>query len=144
MRQRQDDIPLLIEHFLKDANQELNKSVESVSESVMLKIKSHSWPGNVRELRNAIRRAVLLTPGIVMESIMIADDMIAAHSNADLKKEEDPGSKNLSFEDATKRAEKDTILKALADAGGNKSKAAKLLNMNERTFYRKLKTLELN
>lgn len=144
LRQRQEDIPLLVEHFLKDANQELNKSVESVAESVMLKIKAHSWPGNVRELRNAIRRAVLLTPGNIMESIMITDDVIATHSISPNMLEQESNDQNLNFEDATRRAEKDAILKALAEAGGNKSKAAKLLNMNERTFYRKLKTLELN
>jgi DNA-binding NtrC family response regulator len=107
----------------------------------MEKILSHSWPGNVRELRNAIRRAVLLTKGNIMERINISNE-VGRHVHS-------PGDKNdpageLDFENATKKAERDVIRKAIEDAEGNKSKAAKLLNMNERTFYRKLKSLGIN
>src|SRR5688572_28492541 len=63
LRERKEDIPLLLENFIKDANKELNKKVESVSEEVLDKIVNHTWPGNVRELRNAVRRAVLLSQG---------------------------------------------------------------------------------
>jgi DNA-binding NtrC family response regulator len=141
LRDRQDDIVLLLEHFLKDANAELNRNVETVSDLVIEKIKSHSWPGNVRELRNTIRRAVLLTNGSVMEHISISDEL--NYSAPSSKPAASGETEHVSIEDATKSAERDAIMNALNEAGGNKSKAAKLLKMNERTFYRKLKSLGL-
>jgi DNA-binding NtrC family response regulator len=141
LRERTGDIETLTEHFVKEANKELNKSVESISETVMNKIISNSWPGNVRELRNAIRRSVLLTSGRVLEQINITDK-IGAPKSSYLSFGNDE--KNVSFEDVTKNAERDAIMKAIDEADGNKSKAAKLLNMNERTFYRKLKNLGIN
>ncbi|HWA07115.1 MAG TPA: sigma-54 dependent transcriptional regulator [Ignavibacteria bacterium] len=140
LRTRTGDLEHLVKHFIKDANEELNRSVVSVSENVMNKIKAHQWPGNVRELRNAIRRAVLLTPGTVMESINITDE-VAPKNNLETKTDETDTS---TFETLTKKAEKDAILSALDESGGNKSRAAKLLNINERTFYRKLKSLGIN
>jgi DNA-binding NtrC family response regulator len=141
LRDRQDDIPILIEHFLKDANSELNRNVETVSDLVIEKIKSHSWPGNVRELRNTIRRAVLLTNGSVMEHITINDEL--SYSAPSPKSAATGEPEHVSIEDTTKNAEREAIMNALNEAGGNKSKAAKLLKMNERTFYRKLKSLGL-
>jgi DNA-binding NtrC family response regulator len=139
LRERQDDIPILVEHFLKDANGELNRNVESVTELVIEKIKTHSWPGNVRELRNTIRRAVLLTNGSVMEHITINDEL--SYTGSSPKPAAEGETEHVSIEDATKNAEREAIMNALNEAGGNKSKAAKLLKMNERTFYRKLKAL---
>lgn len=140
LRNRTGDLEYLVEHFIKDANEEFYKSVSSVSDEVMKKINRHSWPGNVRELRNTIRRAVLLTSGNIVEKINITDDVTPKNS--------DIGSENefnkTSFETLTKKAEKDAILSALDESGGNKSRAAKLLNMNERTFYRKLKSLGIS
>ena len=140
LRARTGDLDHLVNHFIQDANAELNKSVSSVSDEVMKKIKAHTWPGNVRELRNTIRRAVLLTPGIVMEKISITDDVAPKTIYEPVNDDND----STTFETLTKKAEKDAILSALDEAGGNKSKAAKLLNMNERTFYRKLKSLGIS
>jgi len=140
LRARTGDLDHLVNHFIQDANAELNKSVSSVSDEVMKKIKTHTWPGNVRELRNTIRRAVLLTPGIVMEKISITDDVAPKTIYEPVNEDSDIST----FETLTKKAEKDAILSALDEAGGNKSKAAKLLNMNERTFYRKLKSLGIS
>jgi len=133
LRERKDDIKLLVEHFIKDSNQELNKNIKSISEDAMNKLVSHSWYGNVRELRNVIRRGVLLNKGDVIKSIEIPDEIKFNDS--------DTAGSNLSYTDAKKEAEKEMFLEALKEAEDNKSKAAKLLNMNERTFYRKLKKL---
>lgn len=140
LRARKEDLELLVKHFIEDANKELNRSVLSVSDNVMKKIETHQWPGNVRELRNTIRRAVLLTTGSIMEKINITDE-VAPKNYIETKTSENDTS---TFESLTKKAEKDAILSALDESGGNKSKAAKLLNINERTFYRKLKSLGIN
>lgn len=133
LRERKEDIELFVNHFIDDANKEMNKSIESVSKEVMTKIMNHTWPGNIRELRNAIRRAVLLSHGNTVNSIHIHE-----MNEQQLIPEENHGQ---SFLDSARRAEKDIIMKAIEEAGGNKSKAAKILNMNERTLYRKIKSL---
>jgi DNA-binding NtrC family response regulator len=138
LRERADDIPELVRHFVKEANKELNKSVEDINKNVMKKIMEHKWPGNIRELKNTIRRAVLLTHGNTIERINIMDDIKTTLSRA---KTPDGNNGSMSFEDITKNAERDAIIKAIDESGGNRSKAAKILNMNERTFYRKLKSL---
>ncbi|HQY50771.1 MAG TPA: sigma-54 dependent transcriptional regulator [Ignavibacteria bacterium] len=133
LRDRKDDIKLLVEHFIKESNQELNKNIKSVSDKVMEKLVSHSWFGNVRELRNVIRRGVLLNKGDEIKSIDIPDEI--KFNNSDVSESK------ISYSDAKQDAEKELILDALKEAGDNKTIAAKILNMNERTLYRKLKKL---
>lgn len=137
LRERKEDIHLFVEYFVKDANKELNKNVEKISPSVMEKLLSHNWLGNVRELRNVIRRAVLLTRGNTLTSILIPNEITGSYQQVNTSVPLD----NLSIDGHTKALEKELILKAINDAQGNKSKAAKMLNMNERTFYRKIKSL---
>jgi two-component system response regulator AtoC len=133
LRERKEDLQLFVDLFIEDANKEMSKNIASVTDEVMKKIMEHSWPGNIRELRNAIRRAVLLSDNNTINSLFIhetiTDRAVISPNGA------------LSFQDSTRKAEKDIILKAIEEAGGNKSKAAKILNMNERTFYRKIKSL---
>lgn len=133
LRERKEDISLFVEHFIIDTNTELNKNVKGVSEKVMEKLISHSWHGNVRELRNVIRRSVLLSKGEIINSIDIPDD-IKFNS-------QETFSNSTSISEIKNDLEKDLILKAIHEANGNKTKAAKILNMNERTFYRKIKNL---
>lgn len=66
LRERAEDIPLLVQYFLEKIHRELGKRIEVVPNEVMHQIEAHSWPGNVRELENALRRAVLLSPGDVL------------------------------------------------------------------------------
>lgn len=139
LKDRKDDIPLFVEFFIKDANKELNKNVTEVSPEVMEQIVSHRWPGNVRELRNVIRRAVLLAHKNIITSIHIPDEIVKTTRNQQASADADTD--NFSIKHSTKAVEKELIIKALNESGGNKSKAAKILNMNERTFYRRLKSL---
>jgi two-component system response regulator AtoC len=136
LRERKDDISLFVEHFIRDTNSELNRNVKGVSDKVMEKLVSHSWHGNVRELRNVIRRSVLLSKGEIISTIEIPDEIKFS------SQESSSGSTSIS--DIKNDLEKDLILKAIKDAGGNKTKAAKILDMNERTFYRKIKNLGIN
>lgn len=134
LRERKEDIPLFVKYFIQDANNELNKNVKSVSDPVMEKLVNHPWTGNVRELRNIIRRAVLMAKGETIQSINIPDEISGTNRLSS-------NQENLTLDGITQSLEKDFILKAIEEAQGNKSKAAKILNMNERTFYRKLKSL---
>lgn len=129
LRERKEDINLFVDHFIRDTNSELNRNVKGVSDKVLEKLVSHSWHGNVRELRNVIRRSVLLSKGEIISTIEIPNDIKFS------SQESSSGSSSIS--DIKNDLEKDLILKAIKDAGGNKTKAAKILDMNERTFYRK-------
>ena len=136
LRERKEDISLFVEHFIRDTNAELNRNVKGVSDKVMEKLISHTWHGNVRELRNVIRRSVLMSKGEIINSIDIPD-VIKFSSPESV-------SSNPSISSIKDELERDLILKAIKDAGGNKTKAAKILDMNERTFYRKIKTLGIS
>ena len=102
----------------------------------MEKLVNHTWQGNVRELRNIIRRAVLLSKGEIITSLEIPNEI-----NYQTPSYVNPPA---SISGITKEIEKEMIIKAIHEANGNKSKAAMILNMNERTFYRKLKNLGIN
>ena len=136
LRERKEDIRLFVEHFIRDTNAELNRNVKGVSDKVMEKLISHTWHGNVRELRNVIRRSVLMSKGEIINSIDIPD-VIKFSSQESV-------SSNPSISSIKDELERDLILKAIKDAGGNKTKAAKILDMNERTFYRKIKSLGIS
>ncbi|MBK8551967.1 MAG: sigma-54-dependent Fis family transcriptional regulator [Ignavibacteria bacterium] len=136
LRERKEDIKLFVEHFISDANKELHRNVKQVSDNIMEKLINHSWHGNVRELRNVIRRAVLLSKGETISSLDIPNEINFTTS---------PSASNVtSISGITKEIEKDIILKAIQEANGNKTQAAKILNMNERTFYRKIKSLGIS
>ena len=107
-----------------------------MSDNVMEKLINHTWQGNVRELRNVIRRAVLLSKGETITSIDIPDEINYQTSYSTQAP--------ASISGITKEIEKEMIMKAIQEANGNKSKAAMILNMNERTFYRKLKNLGIS
>lgn len=136
LRERKEDISLFVEHFIRDTNAELNRNVKGVSDKVMEKLISHTWHGNVRELRNVIRRSVLMSKGEIINSIDIPD--VIKFSSLESV------SSNPSISSIKDELERDLILKAIKDAGGNKTKAAKILDMNERTFYRKIKSLGIS
>ncbi len=135
LRERRDDIRLFVEYFIKDANKELNKNVKKFTDPVLEKLTRHTWLGNVRELRNVVRRAVLMTKGDTITSIDIPDEIRG--SSPRLNRNHD----NSTISSYTKEVEREMIMKAIEEANGNNTKAAKILNMNERTFYRKLKSL---
>jgi len=102
----------------------------------MEKLISHSWRGNVRELRNVIRRGVLLTNSNIITSIDIPDEINVSQNESNKE--------SNSISEIKNDIEKELILKAIHDAKGNKMQAAKTLNMNERTLYRKIKKLGIN
>lgn len=137
LRARISDIPLFATFFINKCNKEFNKNVQGVSEEVMKELMDYDWPGNVRELRNVMRRAILMAGNDIITNIQIPKEI-----NYHLENESE-GMITNNLEDSKKNIEKEFIINALKETGGNKSKAAKLLNMNERTFYRKLKLYNL-
>ncbi len=132
LRERLEDLFHYADIFLADANDILEKEVTGFSEEVKEIFKNYSWPGNLRELKNIIKRAVLLTgDGEIKKEALPVDLMLPQNSSSNTN-----GSKDLksSFEEQ----EKAMIIKTLNEVKHNKSKAAKILNIDRKTLYNKL------
>lgn len=139
LRERKEDIPRFIDLFIRYANKDVKKNVKGVSDYVLNKILEYDWPGNIRELRNNIRRAVLLNEGDIIE---ITDNFEFIDKNRGMETSANSPDDN-SFAESAMNAEKEILLNALISTNGNKTKASKILNMNIRTFYRKIKKLNI-
>lgn len=129
LKARREDLPLFIDHFIKQANRELGKNVLGISKEVQQLFDSYDWPGNLRELKNILKRAVLLAKGDYIEIAALPEEMFLSV---------DQQSKNKDLKALQETTERETIIKALEQARYNKSKAAKLLNIDRTTLYYKI------
>ncbi len=148
LRERREDIPLLVSHFLEKANRENDKDICNISEEAMDYLMNYSWPGNVRELENAVERAVVLCQGDTLTPALLpipADKKTPALAGFNppqpfsslLPESFDSPASNLP--EAVQNIEKNMIQKAMKQTAGNQRKAAKLLGITERMLGYKLK-----
>jgi two-component system response regulator HydG len=158
LRQRPEDVMLFADHFLEQTNQELGKNVTRFSEEVEHIFKTYVWYGNLRELKNVIKRATLLTDGEQIEASSLPFE-ISHHNKLQFESQPEPAVKPVmpaavvreetietprsisetTLKGASIDAEYEMILKALKKVNFNKSKAAKLLNIDRKTLYNKMK-----
>jgi transcriptional regulator with PAS, ATPase and Fis domain len=131
LRERREDIPLLIRHFVDAFNATLKKKISGVSEGALKLLLNYSWPGNVRELENVIERAMNLSQ---QEMVLPEDLPKSLDRSVDEKLFERAIEKALTLE----QLEKEYIQRVLIETGGNKSKAADRLGLDRKTLYRKL------
>ena len=151
LSQRKDDIPILAMEFLNEANIELKKNIRGFSARAMELMLSYIWPGNVRELKNVIKRAVLITESddITLDQLYpLLDNSHSIESKEISESKEDSHisefyDKDFSFENQKDKFEKKLIIKVLKQTGGNRTKAAEILNINRKKLYRKMKHLNL-
>lgn len=142
LRERNDDIPLLINHFLK--MYEPNKKIE-ISESALEALVSYSWPGNVRELKNIIQRIVLFTDGKITLENLPNEIMKAQQLDSFFKKCISCFENNkMNFEEVMACVESNLLKQALIHADGNRTHAARLLGLSLSTFRDKLKKHNLD
>ena len=129
LRERPDDIPPLVHHFLEEFRTLYGSQVRSLSLGAFRALAAYSWPGNVRELRNCIESLVVMARGTVIELEDIPEHMRAAEGREHV---------SLSMGMPLREVEKTFILKTLASLGGNKSAAAEKLGIGLKTLYRRL------
>ena len=131
LRQRKGDLKQFIQHFITLSNVELERNVTHVSDEVMQIFSRYEWPGNLREMKNSIKRAVLLTKGDTIEKAVLPEEMI-------LETFTNPSESEFDLKALHGTSEKEIILRTLQEVKYNKSKAARLLNIDRKTLYLKL------
>jgi DNA-binding NtrC family response regulator len=132
LRERREDIPLLIQHFIDKFSANLKKRISGVSEEALKLLLNYSWPGNVRELENVVERAINLTQ---QETILPEDLPKSLDQRADEKLFEKAVREKLTLS----QLEKEYVKRVLMEVEGNKSKAAERLGLDRKTLYRRLK-----
>ncbi len=135
LKDRKDDIPLLMTSFLQQFNQENGRSIEAFSNQAKRALLAYEWPGNIRELRNCIESAVVLARTSVIE---IED--LPAH----IGKAQNTSNVSLEVGITLAEAEKQLIISTLASCAGNKTKAAEVLGIGRKTLHRKLQEYHID
>jgi len=146
LRERPEDVPLLARHFVEHTCGELGRKTLNLHERALAALTAHAWPGNVRELQNALERAVILAEG---DTILPGHLNLSSHAVPPAPAADPWDSINLdgSLAEATTRvvaeAERRKIQRAVRDAGGDKGRAADLLQVGYRALLVKMKELGL-
>jgi two-component system, NtrC family, response regulator HydG len=137
LRALPEDLPTFIDHFMKQANAELERKVTALSPQARKVLTTYDWPGNLRELKNVIKRMVLLGTGNTAGIETLPEEMVFAVENNLITSESDLKAQN-------EINEKNLIQKTLQQVKFNKSKAAKLLNIDRKTLYMKIERYGLD
>ena len=136
LRERREDIPPLVAHFIQKISAELGKSVRGVTPEALAILEQHRWPGNIRELENVIERALVLGSGEMLEAGALPPDLQRPHDGPDVPLEIPPD--GLDLETTLDRIEHRYIQMALARTAGVQTRAAELLRVSFRQFRYKL------
>jgi two-component system, NtrC family, nitrogen regulation response regulator NtrX len=134
LRDRQDDIPLLAEHFMSLMASEYGRRPKRFAPEATARLQHYAWPGNVRELRNTVERLMIMVPG----DTITAQDLAFLGQN-EVGRPNPPVSTALSLAEAREQFERDYILQALALQGGNISRTADALGVERSNLYKKMK-----
>ena len=126
LRERREDVPILVEHFVEKHRQRTGKKIERIEDGVIPALERYDWPGNVRELENTIERAVVLTTGTSITAAAIS--LVGAASAASATVPSMRLHQNLEW------VERETIRRALEQAGGVKKEAAELMGISQRAL----------
>jgi transcriptional regulator with PAS, ATPase and Fis domain len=126
LRERRDDIPALVDHFVRKHAQRTGRRIDRIDEGVLAALQQYDWPGNVRELENTIERAVVLTPGPAISARAVSV-MSATTPQA-------TGLPSLKLRQNIEWVERETIRRALENAGGVKKDAAELMGISQRAL----------
>lgn len=131
LRERPEDLELFARHFMAEANRELNKQLKGFEKGALAKLQQYQWPGNLRELRNVVRRAALFAEGEMIRT----EDLPVLNNPAATQ----PAATGLRPDN-----EREMILQTLEKTRGNKTEAAKLLQIDRKTLYNKMHLLKID
>jgi two-component system response regulator HydG len=140
LRSRREDMPLLIDYFLKEFSSSHERPIPTITAAVRRALQSYSWPGNVRELKNVIESMVVIDSDGILDVDDLTEDLIATTPPAP---EGGASSASHLIGRPLEEVEKYYIAETLKLTNGNREEAAKLLGIGERTLYRKIKEYEI-
>jgi DNA-binding NtrC family response regulator len=147
LREHREDIPLLARHFLKQYNPMIGKNVKNISEESIKLLVDYSWPGNVRELQNAIQRAIIMAEDIILPKHLpfyLKENKVGADfMSARIEGEGTDFSLKKIINQLSQDTERRIILDVLKETNWNKAKAARLLKINYKTLFLKIKEYKL-
>ena len=135
LRERKEDIPLIAQHYLKLFSEKNNKKIKGFTPQAMDKLLKHAWPGNVRELINTVERGVVLSRSDYLDEEELSLLFRDKTRSEELSRPED----EKAGQSPLKTMERETIVRTLEMAKGNKSEAARRLHITRRTLHKKLK-----
>jgi two-component system, NtrC family, response regulator HydG len=136
LRERREDIPLLIEHFLKEFTASHAKPITAITPAVRKVLMAYQWPGNVRELRNTIESMIVIDIDGLLDLDDLTEDLQALTSST---RSDGPAGVDSLVGKSLEEIEKHYIIESLKRTDGNREEAAKILGIGERTLYRKIK-----
>lgn len=136
LRERKEDIPVLVDHFCKRFSRETKKVFTAATEEALKYLMGYAWPGNVRELANAVERAVVLGSGPKIDVQDLPARVLGGISP--------PAAAEVSYRDALQAAKRQAVTSALARSQGNRAAAAKSLGLHEKYLLRLIKALGLD
>ncbi len=125
LRERKDDIPMLVKHLLQEINKELHTKVWKVSDGAMEQITKHDWPGNIRELQNVLTRAVVLAKSDIIDNTLLSGLY------------QPPAVVEDNWRRTLAEVEDEHMLKVFKNTGGNRAEAAKILGVSKPTLYQR-------
>jgi two-component system response regulator HydG len=151
LKDRGEDVLTFADFFLAETNEELNKNIKSFSKEVKNSFLKYDWPGNVRELKNIIRRVALLTNGNQIEANVLPFELEPFNYSKSQHREKKlpqlrpkTGNKQQHLKNTTQEAEYSIILSVLKEVNFNKTKAAKILHIDRKTLYNKIKIIKFD
>ena len=136
LRERQEDIPILADHFMAEFAREYGRRIKGFEPAAIAALRDYAWPGNVRELRNVIERLMIMVPG---ERISAADLGFLDPSGLARPGQLTAPVERLTLHEARDNFERDLILRTLAEQQGNMSRTAEVLGVERSNLYRKMK-----
>jgi DNA-binding NtrC family response regulator len=149
LRERRGDIPILVEHFVGKFNERLKKQIGSVDDEALERLVAHPWPGNIRELENVLERTILFSEGPTIRARDLPPELSAKPEakpepgapTAEIAPR--PGSLKEMVRQETERLERELIVRALDETGGNVTQAARRLKISRKSLQTKMKEFGL-
>ncbi len=141
LRERRDDVISFAEYFLNQANEELEKEIRGFTPEVLTVFLKYNWPGNLRELKNIVKRSTLLAKADYIDTTDLPEDLVRQAHNLE---ENGVNSHHTNIKAVHEKNEKELIKQVLIQTNFNKSKAARILNIDRKTLYNKLKLYNID
>jgi DNA-binding NtrC family response regulator len=143
LRERREDIELLVRYFLLQFNEKLKKQITGLTPETLNALRAHSWPGNIRQLENVLERMVLMCEGNVLTVVDLPDELAPLISEKSPSEDESSSSLKQIVRRQTQSLERELIEKALEETAGNVTRAAEKLGLSRKGLQLKMKELGL-